>query len=184
RLDEKEAYAGLYLAAEAETGYIRDRNVFGEPITVEDTMTLTARYANGVLLSYCLVAYAPWEGLRVAVTGTRGRVEMDIIETVAHLKPDSASAAASKGAFKRTEIRVFPMFGEGRVVDAPVAEGGHGGADPLMLEDLFSPNPPPDPLGRAATYLDGAASVLVGIAANMSIESGVMVDVGELFELA
>jgi len=183
RLDEKEAYAGLYLAAEAETGYIRDRNVFGESITAEDTMTVTARYANGVLLSYCLVAYAPWEGLRVAVTGTRGRIEMDITETVTHLKPDSASAAASKGAFKRTEIRVFPMFGEGFAVDAPAAEGGHGGADPLMLEALFSPSPPPDPLGRAATYMDGAASILVGIAANMSIESGELIDVGDLFDL-
>ncbi len=184
RLDDKEAYAGLYLAAEAETGYIRDRNVFGEPITAEDTMTVTARYANGVLLSYCLVAYAPWEGLRIAVTGTRGRLEMDVTETVGHLKPDSASAAASKGAFKQTAIRVFPMFGEGYEVDAPVAEGGHGGADPLMLKDLFSPDPPPDPLKRAATYMDGAASILVGIAANMSIERGEMVDVNDLFELA
>lgn len=183
RLDEKEAYAGLYLAAEEETGYIRDRNVFGEPITAEDTMTVTARYANGVLLSYCLVAYAPWEGLRIAVSGTRGRLEMDVTETVAHLKPDSAAAAASKGAFKQTAIRLFPMFGEPRELDVPVAEGGHGGADPLMLEDLFSPNPSPDPLGRAATYIDGAASVLVGIAANMSIETGELVDVGELFEL-
>lgn len=183
RLDEKEAYAGLYLAAEEETGYIRDRNVFGEPITAEDTMTVTARYANGVLLSYCLVAYAPWEGLRIAVTGTKGRVEMDVTETVTHLKPDSASAAASKGAFKQTAIRVFPMFGVAHEVDVPIAEGGHGGADPLMLADLFSPDPPPDPLKRAATYIDGAASVLVGIAANMSIESGELVDVGELFDL-
>ncbi len=90
----------------------------------------------------------------------------------------------SKGAFKQTAIRLFPMFGEPRELDVPVAEGGHGGADPLMLEALFSPNPPSDPLKRAATYIDGAASVLVGIAANMSIESGELVDVGELFELA
>ena len=61
----------------------------------------------------------------------------------------------SKGAFKQTAIRLFPMFGEPRELDVPVAEGGHG-----------------------------AASVLVGIAANMSIESGELVDVGELFELA
>ncbi|MDE2634874.1 MAG: Gfo/Idh/MocA family oxidoreductase [Chloroflexota bacterium] len=184
RLDEKEAYAGLYLAAEAETGYIRDRNVFGEPITAEDTMAVSARYANGALLSYCLVAYAPWEGLRVAVTGTRGRLEMDVTETVTHLKPDSASAAASKGAFKETRIRAFPMFGEGYDVDVPVAAGGHGGADPLMLDDLFAAKPAPDPLKRAATYMDGAASILVGIAANMSIESGELVDVGELFDLS
>ncbi len=183
-LDRKEAFRGLYLAAEAETGYIRDRNVFGEPITAEDTMTVTARYANGALLSYCLVAYAPWEGLRVAVTGTRGRVEMDIIENVSHLKTDGESAAASKGAFKRTEIRAFPMFGEPYVVDVPQAAGGHGGADPLMLEQIFSPTPPPDPLGRSASFMDGAASILVGIAANMSIESGEMVDVAELFDLS
>lgn len=183
RLDEKEAYAGLYLDAEAETGYIRDRNVFGEPITAEDTMAVTARYANGALLSYCLVAYAPWEGLRIAITGTRGRLEMDVTETISHLKPDSASAAASKGAFKQTEIRVFPMFGEGYEVDVPVAQGGHGGADPLMLDDLFLPDRPADPLMRAATYRDGAASILLGIAANMSIESGELVDVGALFDL-
>ena len=184
RLNEKEAYAGLYLAAEAETGYIRDRNVFGEPITAEDTMAVTARYANGVLLSYCLVAYAPWEGLRIAVTGTRGRLEMDVTETITHLKPDSASAAASKGAFKETRIRAFPMFGEGYDVDVPVAAGGHGGADPLMLDDLFAAKPAPDPLKRAATYMDGAASILVGIAANMSIESGELIDVEELFKLS
>lgn len=183
-LDRKEAFRGLYLAAEAETGYIRDRNVFGEPITAEDTMTVTARYANGALLSYCLVAYAPWEGLRVAVTGTRGRVEMDIIENVSHLKTDGESAAASKGAFKRTEIRAFPMFGDPYVVDVPQAAGGHGGADPLMLEQIFSPTPPPDPLGRSASFMDGAASILVGIAANMSIDSGEMVDVAELFDLS
>ena len=183
-LDEKEAYRGLYLDAEAETGYLRDRNVFGEPITAEDTMTVTARYTNGALLSYCLVAYAPWEGLRVAVTGTRGRVEMDVTESVTHLKSDSAAAAASKGAFKATRIRAFPMFGAPYEVDVPTAEGGHGGADPLMLAGLFAPDPAPDPLRQAASFRDGAASILVGIAANQSIETGELVDVAKLFDLA
>ncbi len=183
-LDDKEAYRGLYLDAEAETGYLRDRNVFGDSITAEDTMTVTARYANGALLSYCLVAYAPWEGLRVAVTGTRGRVEMDVTESVTHLKSDSASAAASKGAFKQTRIRAFPMFGEPYEVDVPKVEGGHGGADPLMLAQLFSTEPGPDPLRQAASFVDGAASILVGIAANMSISTGELVDVAELFDLA
>ena len=182
-LDDKEAYRGLYLDAEAETGYIRDRNVFGAPITAEDTMTVTARYANGVLLSYCLVAYAPWEGLRVAVTGTRGRVELDVTESVTHLKADSDSAAASKGPFKQVEIRAFPMFGEPILVDVPHGEGGHGGADPLMLDALFGDGASDDPLRRAAGYGDGAASILVGIAANMSIESGELVDVTELFDI-
>ena len=182
-LNTKQAFRGLYLAAEAETGYIRDQNVFGAPITAEDTMTVTARYSNGTLLSYCLVAYAPWEGLRVAVTGTRGRLEMDIVENVTHLRAEEAAASASKGAFKRTEIRVFPMFGEPYTVEMPKAEGGHGGADPRMLAEIFAPDGSTDPLKRAATHIDGAASVLVGIAANMSIESGELVDVRELFAL-
>ncbi|MYD11901.1 MAG: Gfo/Idh/MocA family oxidoreductase [Chloroflexi bacterium] len=182
-LDKKEAYRGLYLDAEAETGYLRDRNVFGEPISAEDTMTVTARYANGALLSYCLVAYAPWEGLRVAVTGTRGRVEMDVTESVTHLKSDSAAAAASKGAFKETRIRAFPMFGEPYEVDVPQAAGGHGGADPLMLSQLFAPEPAPDPLRQAASFRDGAASILVGIAANQSIATGEPVNVAGLFDL-
>src|ERR671922_295933 len=52
-LDRSQTLRGLYLEAEAETGYIRDRNVFGEPITLEDTMTVTARYRSAMLLSYC-----------------------------------------------------------------------------------------------------------------------------------
>ncbi len=182
-LDEKADFRGLYLDAEAETGYLRDRNVFGEPITIEDTMTVCARYANGVLLSYNLIAYAPWEGLRVAISGTRGRAEMAITENVAHLRSDSAAAEASKGAFKQTEIRVFPMFGAPYTVAVPAGEGGHGGADPLMLAALFHPAPAPDPLGRAATHWDGAASVLLGIAANRSMQTGALIDLRELFPL-
>ena len=75
------------------------------------------------------------------------------------------------------------MFGAPYEVDVPIAEGGHGGADPAMLEQIFAPNPAPDPLNRAASHIDGAASILVGIAANLSIETGEMINVGELFKL-
>jgi len=182
-LDSKQDYKDLYLDAEEETGYIRDRNVFGEPITIEDTMNVTVRYQNGVLLSYCLIAYAPWEGLRVAVTGTKGRVEMDIMENVTHLKSDTAAASASKGTFKETTIRVFPMFGESYLVEVPRGEGGHGGADPVMLEQIFATNPPADPFNRAASHIDGAASILVGISANKSMATGELINVDELFKL-
>jgi predicted dehydrogenase len=185
-LNQKEALHGLYLEAEAETGYIRDRNVFGEPITIEDTMTVTARYRSGALLSYCLVAYSPWEGLRVAITGTKGRIEMDIEENITHLLGDGqvADAQASKGPFKQARMRVFPMFEQGYEVDVPVGEGGHGGADPVMLEQIFSPSPPPDPFNRAASHVDGAASVLVGIAANQSISTGQLIHIDDIFALS
>lgn len=181
-LDQHSALRGLYLEAEAETGYLRDRNVFGEQITIEDTMTVTARYRNGVLLSYCLIAYSPWEGLRVGVTGTKGRVEMEIAENVVHLLGDG-QASASKGPFKHAAMRVFPMFGAAYDVDVPFAEGGHGGADPVMLDQLFLPDPPPDPFNRAASHVDGAASVLVGIGANQSMQTGELVTLDDLFAL-
>jgi predicted dehydrogenase len=183
-LDTNDTFKGLYLAAEAETGYLRDRNVFGEPITIEDTMNVTARYRNGVLLSYCLIAYSPWEGLHVAITGTKGRIELDIVENINHLHGGKANAAASKGAFKSARIRAYPMFGTSYDVDIPsTGDGGHGGADPILLEQLFSPHPPDDPFKRAASHIDGAASILVGIAGNESMKTGKMVVIDDLFVL-
>lgn len=182
-LDSKEVFRGLYMAAENETGYLRDRNVFGAPITIEDTMSVSVRYRNGAILSYCLIAYSPWEGLRVAITGTKGRIEMDIAENINHLTGDGQAANASKGAFKTARMRVYPMFGQSYDVDVPVGDGGHGGADPVMLEQIFSPNPPPDPFHRAASHIDGAASILVGISANESLKTGKMVNVQDLFPL-
>jgi predicted dehydrogenase len=183
-LDEKADYQGLYLNAEAETGYIRDRNVFGDPISTEDTLSVSVRYRSGVLLSYCLVAYSPWEGLRVAITGTKGRIEMDVQESVTHLSNDAqAKASASKGAFKAVTIRAYPMFGTPYEVDVAESDGGHGGADPVMLEQLFAPNPPPDPFARAASHIDGAASILVGICGNIAMQTGQLVNVDDLFPL-
>jgi hypothetical protein len=75
------------------------------------------------------------------------------------------------------------MFGAPYDVSVPSGEGGHGGADPVMLEELFSPSPPPDPYGRAASHVDGAASLLVGFAANESIRSERLVHTDDLFRL-
>lgn len=184
-LDQSAAMRGLYLDAEQETGYIRDRNVFGEPITIEDTMTVTVRYRNRALLSYCLIAYSPWEGLRLAITGTKGRVELDVVEEINHLFGDgrAAEVVTSKGAFKQTSLRVHHMFGGSREIEIPASEGGHGGADPVMLEQLFSPNPPADPFNRAASHIDGAASIMTGIAANESLRRQMPIRVNDLFPL-
>jgi len=184
-LDRNSSLTGLYLAAEADSGYIRDRNVFGEPITIEDTMTVTARYRNGVLLSYCLVAYSPWEGLRVAVTGNKGRIELDVMENVSAVmgQAQETGLEASTGSFKQTRLTVFPMFGRPHDVEILAGQGGHGGADPVLLEHLFAETPPADPYNRAASHVDGVASVLLGIAANQSLATGECIHVDSLFPL-
>jgi len=186
-LDQDPTLRDLYLKAEADDGYIRDQNVFGPQVNIEDTMAVTVRYQNGVIMSYCLIAYCPWEGLRIAITGTKGRAELEVFETTDWLKgqpgAEGHDVTASKGPFKKVEIHVFPMFGQSYQVPIPPAEGGHGGADPVMLEQLFAPTPPADPFKRAASHIDGAASILTGIAANQAMRTRQLVRVDALFPL-
>ena len=51
------------------------------------------------------------------------------------------------------------------------------------MEQLFSARPPADPFHRAASHLDGAASILVGISANESIRTGQPIDCDNLVPL-
>ena len=175
---------GLYLEAERETGYLRDRNVFGDGISAEDTMVVAARYRGGALLSYSLVAYSPWEGLIVAITGDKGRIELreqhgaHILEQTPTGEAVAASPAATAPG-QRRQLRLYPMFAGPVEIDVESGAGPHSG-DAAMLEQIFAPNPPADPWGRAASHLDGAASVLLGAAANRAISTGGPVHIGEL----
>ena len=188
RLDENPTLKTLYLDAERDSGYIRDRNVFGDNISVEDTMSVTARFKNGVLLTYSLLAYNPWEGYRVAITGDQGRVEVELVEQVgkqfvAGQEESLQRNPEAEAKFGRKHIWVFPMFGQPYDVPIPEGVGGHGGGDAVMLEQLFSPNPPADPFGRAASHIDGAGSILLGIAANESIRTSRLIHVDDLLPL-
>lgn len=188
RLDSGDrAMRELYLDAEAETGYLRDRNVFGGGITAEDTMSVTARYRSGVLLTYSLLAYAPWEGYRLAITGDRGRIELDVTEaadaTFVGTRVEDLDANDPRAAAAGSRLRVLPVHGPGHE-EEPGDEAGHLWADVRVVDEIFGPpDPEPDPLGRAATHHDGAASVLLGVAANVSIETGQPVDVDDLVRL-
>jgi hypothetical protein len=169
--------------------------VFGDDISIEDTMAVTARYRRGALLSYSLVAYSPWEGLRVSITGDKGRVEFYERHGAHVVERDPAGPAAAGGASEDAagdasgdisgdaagparSIRLFPMFGA--PVDIDIPESGPHGGDALMLEQIFDPGAPADPDGRAASHLDGAASILLGAAANRSIATGGPVDLAQL----
>ena len=58
-------------------------------------------------------------------------------------------------------------------------EGGHGGGDPVLLNDIFG-TPTEDPFNRAANHIDGARSILTGIAANRAIRTGQPVKIKDL----
>ena len=167
---------GLYLNAEKEDGYIRDQSVFGDNISIEDTMNVIVKYHNGAVMSYSLNAYSPIEGFRVCFTGTKGRMILDVVESV---YVNGQGKHEAEGLVKGKKLTVYPMFAEPYIVDIPEGEGGHGGGDPVLLQDIFG-IPEPDPLNRAASHVDGVASIMTGISANKSIATGMPVKVDEL----
>ncbi len=169
----------LYLNAEADDGYIRDQSVFGDNISIEDTMNVLVRYASGAQMSYSLNAYSPWEGFRVGFTGPKGRIELEVVEAV---YVNGGGDSEAEGVVKGKKITVYPMFGKPYNVEIQEGVGGHGGGDTVLLNDLFGV-PEEDPFKRAASHVDGAMSILTGISANKSIATGMPVDVLSLVEL-
>ena len=183
----------LYLDAEAEDGYLRDRDVFTGGISIEDNMAVLVGYRGGAVLSYSLNAHAPWEGYRVAINGTAGRLELDVVERAAvagngarnAVDPSVIPDGADEGV--RTvgsELVLQRHWEPARRVPIVADTGPHGGGDPLLLADLFRPDRPADPLGRAAGWVDGLRAVGVGVAANRSMVTGEPVRVDALLEVA
>ncbi len=171
-----ETLEGLYLNAEKEDGYMRDQSVFGDGISIEDTMGVIVKYKSGAMMTYSLNTYMPYEGYRIAFNGSKGRMEMTCLDI-----PYINGGGVVDGATKETSMRVFPMFEQAYDVDIKAGEGGHGGGDPVLLNDLFG-TPVEDEFHRAANHVDGAMSILTGIAANKSIATGMPVEVDSLVQ--
>ena len=169
----------LKLDPEKHDGYIRDRNVFGDNITVEDTMSVLVKYRTGATLNYSLNAYLPREGFHVALSGTKGRLEYQESHAAHVIAGQSGDELAAQMHWDNRLI-VHPMFGEPYEVDIPEAEGGHGGGDPLIQQQIFDPDAPDELHGRNAGHEQGAASILIGIAANHCFEHGKPVKIADL----
>ena len=111
-------------------------------------------------------------------TGTKGRIELEVTEAS---YVNAGGDRDLEGAAESRKIIVYPMFSAPYKVELEEVEGGHGGGDPILKNDLFG-IPDPDPLNRAASHIDGAMSILTGIAANKSIASGLPVNIKDLVQ--
>ncbi|HEY8720647.1 Gfo/Idh/MocA family oxidoreductase [Pengzhenrongella sp.] len=180
----------MYLDAEHHDGYLRDQDVFGPGITIEDTMAVLVDYRGGATLSYSLNAHSPWEGYKVTVNGTAGRAELDVVERGSVAFDDDGllinDPGASPDAWAGDDLRPFgdrllvqKHWGRATSYPIPVGVGGHGGGDEILLGDVFR-GPGADPLGRPAGYRDGVRAVAVGIAANRSMATGQAINVADL----
>lgn len=154
---EDDFFSKFYFEAEEEDGYFRDRCVFAEDIDIEDSMSVNVRYSKGTLLTYSLISYSPYEGWKVSINGTGGRLEA------------AEYHSGQKAIEPFYEIKLFNRKGEVITYDIKKAEGNHGGGDERLLEMIFRGNIP-DPLGHFAGSYDGAKSIMIGICANKSIK--------------
>jgi len=168
----------MYLDAEHEDGYLRDQSVFGDGINIEDTLGVMVTYKNKSILTYSLNAYLPWEGFIVSFNGSKGRMEVQVRE---QSYINSGGSKEDEGKLEEKSIRILPMFGEPYEVEVEEREGGHGGGDPILLQDLFGV-PEEDEFNRAASHVDGATSILTGIAGNISLKTGQAVKVDDLID--
>jgi predicted dehydrogenase len=183
----------MYRDGEHLDGYIRDRDVFSDGITIEDNLNVVVGYRGGASMSYTLHAHSPWEGYRVAINGTAGRIELDVVERAQVIPANGAAAtpavldpSAVEHGTGRTPLRprgsrlmVQRHWEAARQAPIPDGTGGHGGGDGMLLDDVFR-GPGDDPLRRQAGFAAGAASVLVGVAGNESLRTGRAVRVDEL----
>ena len=169
----------LYFECEKHDGYFRDRCVFGEDIDLEDSMNVIVSYRNGAKMAYSLNAFSPWEGYTITFNGTRGRIEHKCEEKV-YINADGTvpGALVKEG----TWTRIFPHWEPAYEVKIWEGEGGHGGGDPLLMDDLFAPDPPEDKTLRAADQRAGAWSILTGVAANHSMAKGEVIRIDDLIE--
>lgn len=178
RLQDNTHLKKLYLECEDADGYIRDKCVFSADIDIEDRMSVVADYARGARLTYSLHAFSPWEGYTIAFNGTEGRIEHKCEET-AYTSGDGTVPGELRP--EGTWTRVYPLHAPAYEVDIWHAEGGHGGADPVMLDYLFDKaSQPEDKYLRAADWRSGAYSILTGVAANESIRTGERIMIADL----
>jgi len=184
------ALKGLYLDREGHDGYLRDRDVFDAGITIEDNLSLVVDYARGASMSYSLNAHAPWEGYTVAVNGTRGRAELAVVERGAVMFDEAGRVVVDPsarpdlvvddGARPMSERLVVQRHWEpAEEVAIPAGDGGHGGGDALLLREVLVGGEPA-PLARAAGWHAGVRAVVVGLAGNVSLETGAAVRVADL----
>lgn len=166
-----------YLDNEQYDGYYRDQCVFSAAIDIEDSMNLVVNYRSGVIMSYSLNTFMPWEGYEVNFNGSKGRLEHKCMETV-YISGDGSVPGALRS--DGTTIRIYPHFKPAYELPIWEAKGGHGGGDRLMLQDIFAPETTDDPYFRAADHRSGAYSILTGIAANQSMLTSQPVNVADL----
>ena len=180
----------LYVDHEHEDGYIRDNCLFRDDIDIYDKMSAQVKYTDNTVLNYSLTTYSPFEGWRVAFNGTEGRIEawQDIpynkVENTSEAEKHAREMEQTSSEDSYIEpIILHHLWKEHETINVSMEKSGHGGGDKRLHEKIFVNPEIPDEYGRTAGVRDGAMSILIGIGARRSIETGKAVKIEDLTDL-
>ena len=180
----------LYVNNEQYDGYIRDNCLFRPEVNIYDKMSAQVKYANNVVLNYSLTTYSPYEGWKIAFNGTKGRLEawLDIpfmsgdgLVSQEEMHKLEMSQDGGKKDYK--PVIVHKLWDKYKTDMVGFERGGHGGGDSRLHNKIFRDPAAADPYKHAAGTRDGAMSILIGVAARKSIESGRPIRIAELTDL-
>jgi predicted dehydrogenase len=134
--------------------------IYDDEIDIEDTYSAVVRYRGGASLSYSVTFSGAWEGYRLALNGTHGRIESRCVD----FRDGTGERADSH------HIDYYPMFGSAVRHAVAAGAGGHGGADPMVRRDLLvGPSPESLSLQILADSRQGALAVAMGEAVWRSV---------------
>ena len=111
--------------------------MYRNDIDIYDSMQAIVKYSNGATMAYSLDAHMPFEGYRVAFNGELGRLEVRDHER----QPWEVAEA------DETEIYVTKSFGLRRRATFTQGEGGHGGGDDFLRDQIFRKRQRPSTCG-------------------------------------
>ena len=152
--------------------YTPDLCVFSPEIDIMDHIGVGITYTNGVHACYTLCAHSAVESMRIEIEGTIARLEYEIIYNA----PANVSKSLGDSGEHASSLKIAEYGKAYEDIKIPKVKGGHGGADVLMCRDLFG-----DSNSNAKASLeDGVQAVLIGVAANESMQQGKVVRVQDL----
>ncbi len=147
-------------ANQAYTNYRADACIFDSEIDIEDTYSVNVKYDRGALLNYSINFSLPYEGYRLAINGTKGRIESQ----------EYHASGRTPFPVPVQTIDYLPLFGSKETIHVVHREGGHGGGDPVLLEDIFLGPDPARTYSILSGAADGAHSVATGEAVWRSVK--------------
>ena len=153
--------------------YRPDMCIFDSEINIHDTIVANVKYNNGVLLNYSANFSTPYEGYRLAINGTHGRIEAE----------EWGGAGSTAFPCPRKDdhyVDYYPIFGSRERIAVKPGVGGHGGGDSLIQEDVFLGEDPDRKYDILAHSKDGLAAISIGDAVYKSITQERIIDLREV----